>query len=159
LVWHATEGAYAGAVEWLCTRTVYNAAGEVLSGPDASAHAVVREDGGEVSQLVTLHDKAWHAEAWNRFTVGVEHASETNGFASTAQLKESARRFGWLCMHLRIPPVHGLHKPRGIVRHRDLGVAGGNHHDGPSDQVWFNVFLPAVQAELARGGFRPEYLR
>jgi len=143
LVWHATAGHYVPSIAWLCNPAA-----------DASAHLVMREDGGEVTQLVRLAEKAWHCVAWNSFTVGVEHASMGAGFASTAQLHESARVFGWLCWHLGIPPVFGLHKPKGIVRHRDLGAAGGGHSDGPSDQVWFGEYLPAVQHELTRGGFR-----
>ena len=143
IVWHATAGHYAPSVAWLC-----NVAAE------ASAHLVLREDGGECTQLVRLEEKAWHAVSWNGSSVGVEHASLGAGFASPHQLAESARVFGWLCQHLHIPPVHGLYRPRGIVRHRDLGIAGGGHSDGPSDQVWFREYLPAVQAELEKGGFR-----
>ena len=159
LVWHATDGHYAPAIAWLDTPTTYNADGSVKSGPDASAHAVVREDGGETSQLVALAAKAWHAEAWNAFTVGIEHASLDRGFASHQQLLQSARLFGWLCLHYQIPPVAGLHRPRGIVRHRDLGAAGGGHQDGPSDLIWYGEFLPAVHAELVRAGYRKAYLR
>jgi len=143
LVWHATAGHYAPSVAWLCNTTA-----------EASAHLVLREDGGECTQLVHLHEKAWHAVSWNAWSVGVEHASLGAGFASTAQLHESARVFGWLCHHLGIPPVHGLYRPRGIVRHRDLGISGGGHSDGPTDQVWFKQYLPSVQAELVAGGFR-----
>jgi N-acetyl-anhydromuramyl-L-alanine amidase AmpD len=149
LVWHATIGEYVGSCEWLCNPAA-----------DASAHLVVREDGDETTQLVRLHDKAWHAfPYWNLRSVGVEHASLTQGFAEHAQLVQSARLFGWLCVHLGIPPVHGLHKPKGIVRHRDLGAAGGSHHDGPSDGVWFNDFLPAVRSNIAGGGYRKVYAR
>jgi hypothetical protein len=115
---------------------------------------VLREDGGEATQLVHLAAKAWHAVGWNGFSVGVEHASLGQGFASSEQMARSARVFAWLCWHLAIPPVMGLHRPRGIVRHRDLGIAGGGHSDGPNDYTWFSVYLPAVQRELARGGFR-----
>lgn len=144
LVWHATIGFYAPSIVWLCEPAA-----------DASAHLVVKEHGEEVTQLVHLAAKAWHAfPTWNLVSVGVEHASLGQGFASHAQMLESARIFGWLCHDLDIPPVHGLHRPRGIVRHRDLGAAGGNHQDGPTDAAWFGEYLPAVQAELARGGFR-----
>lgn len=146
LVWHSTAGSYAGSVSWLCTPAA-----------NASAHLDIREDGGEVTQLVKLAQKAWHAAGWNPFTVGVEHASQGVGFATHQQLQESARLFGWLCLQYGIPPVHGLHQPKGIVRHLDLGVAGGGHHDGPSDTVWFHEFLPAVQHELTVGGFRKVY--
>lgn len=143
LVWHSTAGPYEASVGWLCNPI-----------SRASAHIVLDEHGAEASQLVQLAVKAWACEGWNGFTVNVEHASLGRGFASSAQLAESARVFAWLCWKLEIPPVYGLHRPRGIVRHRDLGAAGGNHSDGPTDQVWFHEYLPAVQHELARGGFR-----
>lgn len=143
LVWHATAGHYHPSVEWLCNPAA-----------DASAHLVLDEHGTEATQLVHLADKAWHAVAWNSFSVGVEHASVGAGFSTSQQLEESARVFGWLCWHLGIPPIFGLHKPKGIVRHRDLGLAGGGHADGPSDYIWFHEYLPLVQHELMRGGFR-----
>jgi hypothetical protein len=144
LVWHATAGSYAGAVSWLCQPAA-----------QASAHLVIREDGGEATQLVHLAEKAWHVyPTWNLISVGVEHASPGAGFWGHEQMLESARVFGWLCWHLSIPPVFGLHRPRGIVRHRDLGISGGGHLDGPTDATWFQVYLPQVQAELVRGGFR-----
>ena len=143
LVWHATAGHYAPSISWLCNPAA-----------QASAHLVLREDGGEATQLVHLAAKAWHCVSWNAFTVGVEHASTGAGFTGREQEQVSARVFAWLCWHLNIPPVHGLYRPKGIVRHRDLGIAGGGHSDGPTDQTWFKVFLPDVQAEFGRGGFR-----
>ena len=143
LVWHATAGHYQPSIDWLCNPAA-----------QASAHLVLREDGAEATQLVPLEEKAWHAVAANGYSVGVEHASLSAGFCSHEQLLRSARVFGWLCWHLNIPPVFGLLKAKGIVRHRDLGVAGGGHFDGPNDYTWFKVFLPAVQHELARGGYR-----
>lgn len=146
LVWHSTAGSYTSAVEWLCEPAA-----------DASAHLVLREDGGEATQLVRLAEKAWHAAGWNPWSVGVEHASFAEGFTGGEQRLRSQRVFAWLCWHLNIPPVFGLHKPKGLVRHRDLGIAGGGHFDGPTDQVWFGEYLPGVQAELKRGGFRPTW--
>jgi N-acetyl-anhydromuramyl-L-alanine amidase AmpD len=146
LVWHATEGHYGPSIAWLCDPAA-----------NASAHLVVEEHGEESSQLVHLADKAWHCEAWNAFTIGVEHASLNAGFETHDQLQQSARLFGWLCKTHKIPPLHGLHRPKGIVRHRDLGAAGGGHHDGPSDSVWFGEYLPLVHLELARDGYRKEY--
>lgn len=84
---HTCEGGYSGCVSWLRN----TAAG-------ASAHYVVKENGGEVSQLVREASKAWHIAATykcslndntecgrngassNNFTVGIEHA----GFGSQA---------------------------------------------------------------------------
>ena len=144
IVWHSTAGHYAPSIEWLC-----NPASQ------ASAHLVLREDGAEATQLVALHMKAWHAfEYWNERAVGVEHASRGRGFTGREQAERSARVFAWLCHVLKIPPVHGIGRSAGIVRHRDLGAAGGGHEDGPTDATWFGWYLPRVAAELDRGGFR-----
>lgn len=99
VVIHTCEGSYPGCWSW-------------LTNPEAraSAHYVIREDGGEVSQLVRERDRAWHVAARydctrnaghdcarngqsiNDFSVGVEHA----GYAAQAtwpraQLDASAR--------------------------------------------------------------------
>jgi hypothetical protein len=96
---HTCEGGYAGCVGWLRNTQA-----------GVSAHYVVKEDGGEISQLVREASKAWHIGATykcslnsntecarngassNNFTVGIEHA----GFASQAswpqnQIQQSAK--------------------------------------------------------------------
>jgi N-acetylmuramoyl-L-alanine amidase len=146
LVWHETAGAYAGSVAWLCNPQA-----------DASAHLVIREDGHEATQLVPLAAKAWHAyPTFNPRSVGVEHANvTTKGYATEAQLETSARVFGWLCLHLGIPPrwARGGAGP-GVCRHLDLGAAGGGHTQcGPWLAGW-ERFLDLLHAEIARGGYR-----
>lgn len=144
LVWHETAGPYAGSVSWLRNPK-----------SEASAHLVVREDGGEVSQLVPLALKAWTQAALNPRGVGIEHANVTaKGYATEAQLAVSARIFGWLCLHLDIPPrfARGGHGA-GVCRHLDLGAAGGGHTQcGPSDATW-ERFLVMLHHEIARGGY------
>lgn len=145
IVWHETAGEYRGAVSWLCDPR-----------SDASAHLVVREDGGEVTQLVKLANKAWHAQDFNARSVGVEHANVTaKGYATDAELRESARIFAWLCWHLGIPArwaPKGV--GRGVVRHSELGWAGGGHTScGPWDPGWHR-FLALLAEETHRGGFR-----
>lgn len=99
LIIHTCEGSYSS-----CLSTLTDPANA------KSAHYVVREDGGEISQLVQEAKRAWHiaatydcslnssVECWrnnvkcNDFTIGIEHA----GFASqttfpTSQIDASAR--------------------------------------------------------------------
>jgi hypothetical protein len=99
VVIHTCEGNYAGCWGWLRN----TAAG-------ASAHYVIKENGGEVTQLVREASRAWHVAAsyecsragnqqcnkngvsTNNFSVGIEHA----GFASQAsfpngQIEASAK--------------------------------------------------------------------
>lgn len=161
LVWHETAGSYAGAIAWLCTPTKYNPDGSVRSGPDASAHLVIREDGREATQLVRLSEKAWHAAAFNPESIGIEHANITpKGYATEAQLEVSARVFAWLCHRYSVPPRWSRDgSSPGIARHADLGRLGGGHTQcGPELPAWHR-FLELVHAELARGGFRPDWAK
>ncbi|HEU0015132.1 MAG TPA: N-acetylmuramoyl-L-alanine amidase [Longimicrobium sp.] len=111
---HTCEGSYTSCWSWLTN-----------SSAGASAHYVVREDGGEISQLVRESDRAWHIaatydcslnsshECWrngyssNHFTVGIEHG----GFASqtsfpVAQIDASAR------LSCDISKAHGIPRDR-----------------------------------------------
>jgi hypothetical protein len=144
LVWHETAGAYKGSVAWLCNPAA-----------QASAHLVVREDGGEVT----------HAAAFNPRSVGVEHANVTaKGYATDAQLRESARIFGWLIAQSprlfgqQIPPrwARGGNGP-GVCYHGELGAAGGGHTAcGPDHSGWLR-FLDLLHAELKQGGYRKQW--
>jgi hypothetical protein len=156
LVWHESAGSYRGGVNWLCTPTVYDFKGDVISGPDASCHLFVREDGLEATQLVHLHEKAWHASAYNPRAIGVEHANVTaKGYATDHQLRVSARIFGWLCLQYGVPPrwVRGG-IGTGVCRHMDLGSAGGGHTQcGPDLTGWLR-FLDLLHHELERGDYK-----
>ncbi|CAN5737979.1 hypothetical protein BH23GEM6_BH23GEM6_07070 [soil metagenome] len=99
IIIHSCEGGYTGCWSWLANP---------VSG--VSAHYVVKEDGSEISQLVTEASRGWHigstyncqlnngVDCWrngfsnNHFTIGVEHG----GYASQsswprAQIEASAR--------------------------------------------------------------------
>ena len=161
LVYHESAGHYAGDISWLCTPTVYDAHGHVLSGPDASATAVMREDGGEVTQIVKMADKAWAQADFNGRAVGIEHSNMTaKGYNSEQQLRESARLYAWLCWKLGIPVrvARGGHGP-GICRHLDLGAAGGGHTQCGMGDHDFERWMQMIAQEHVRGGFRPNYLR
>jgi N-acetylmuramoyl-L-alanine amidase len=145
LVWHETAGAYGGSVAWLCNPVA-----------QASAHLVIREDGLEATQLVSLHEKAWHAAYYNPVSVGVEHANVTaKGYATEEQLRVSARVFGWLCLKMGVPPrfARGGYGA-GVCRHLDLGVLGGAHLQcGPGDRDW-ERWLVMLHEEIVRGSYR-----
>lgn len=149
LVYHETAGHYAGDVSWLCNPKA-----------DASAHAVLREDGKELTQLVRLHDKAWHAAYYNPHSIGIEHSNVTSkGYSTEAQLQESARLFGWLCVTFDIPvriakPGHWV----GICRHQDLGALGGGHTQCGMGDANFHRWLEMIHEQVQRGGYRNSYL-
>jgi N-acetyl-anhydromuramyl-L-alanine amidase AmpD len=123
IIVHTCEGSYVGCWSWLT-----NAASGV------SAHYVVDEDGGEISNLVTEPLRAWHIGARydcalnrgrrcdlgdvqsNHFTVGIEHG----GFAAqatfpTRQIETSAR------LACAISQRHGIPRDnQHIVAHGQL---------------------------------------
>ncbi len=121
VVIHSCEGGYAGCWGWLRNTQA-----------QASAHYVVKEDGGEITQLVREADRAWHVAAayrcnlnnnvdcgkngvsTNHFSVGIEHG----GFASQAvwpanQVEESAKL------------TCNITRNQGIVRDRNHIVSHG----------------------------------
>jgi hypothetical protein len=150
LVWHETAGSYAGSVAWLCNPRAA-----------ASAHIVVREDGNAATQLVALHEKAWHAAHYNAHAVGIEHANVTpKGYATEHQLRVSGRIFGWLCLHLGVPPRWARGgEGRGVCYHGELGALGGGHTAcGPNSAGWHR-FLDYLHAEVARGHYRDEWAK
>jgi hypothetical protein len=148
LVWHETAGSYNGAVSWLKNPRA-----------QASAHLIVNETGSHAVQLVHLAEKAWHACNYNPRAVGVEHANiSAKGYATSQQLAVSARIFGWLCLHLSIPPrwARGGVGP-GVCYHGELGTAGCGHTQCGPDKTGWLVFLDMLHAEIARGGYRKNW--
>ncbi len=141
VVVHDTEGAYAGAIAWFA-----QARSEV------SAHFVLREDGGEATQMVDLAKNAWHVCAFNRRSVGLEIAGkESAGFSDAAWLA-AARIVAYLLHHLQIPcrfAEAGVGP--GFCRHYDLGRAGGGHDDPTTDAAKWAWFCDRAKAEYARG--------
>jgi len=66
---HTVQGSYAGCISW-------------FKNPDAScsAHYVLRSSDGQVTQMVTEANKAWHVGSENPYTIGYEH----EGYVSDA---------------------------------------------------------------------------
>ncbi|MFD2718518.1 N-acetylmuramoyl-L-alanine amidase [Hymenobacter monticola] len=59
---HTVQGTYAGCISWFknCSANV-------------SAHYVVRSSDGQITQMVTEANKAWHIGSENPYTIGTEH--------------------------------------------------------------------------------------
>ena len=59
---HTVQGTYAGCISWFknCSASV-------------SAHYVVRSSDGQVTQMVSEANKAWHIGSENPYTIGTEH--------------------------------------------------------------------------------------
>ena len=64
---HTIQGSYFGAISWSqnCTSNV-------------SFHYVIRSSDGQVTQMVSEQDKAWHVGSENPYTIGYEHEGYVN---------------------------------------------------------------------------------
>jgi N-acetyl-anhydromuramyl-L-alanine amidase AmpD len=143
LVLHDCEGGYAAPVNWF-----------LMKESQVSAHFVCKEDGSEVTQMVELADKAWHACNFNSRSVGWEMGGYAAKGFSDALLDTTALAFAYLCHHLQIPVRHarGGVGP-GIESHWGLGAAGGGHSDPSRDPAFMDSFVARVAAHAARGDF------
>jgi hypothetical protein len=143
IILHDCEGGYEGSIRWF-----------EVSRSNVSAHYVVREDGGEVTQMVDLADDAWHACTFNRRSVGVEMSSFASRGFDAPLLASAARMFAYLCIHVQIPVRHArAGVGPGIAAHNDLGAAGGGHHDPSDDPLSWRNSLAWSTASTARAIF------
>lgn len=155
VVIHSCEGGYAGCWGWLRNPQA-----------SASAHYVVKEDGGEITQLVREADRAWHVAAayrcslnnnvdcgkngvsTNHFSVGIEHG----GFASQAswpanQVEESAKL------------TCNITRNQGIIRDRNHIVSHGQlqpeTRTDPGPNWPWSSYISRVRAICGDGGGNP----
>jgi N-acetylmuramoyl-L-alanine amidase/Phage tail lysozyme len=141
VVVHDTEGSYSGAVSW-------------FQKPESqvSAHYVIREDGGEATQMVALDKKAWACVAFNSRSVNIEMAGfASKGFGDPEWLA-LADVVAFLLHFLQIPCrwAAGGVGP-GFCSHYDLGAAGGGHTDPTTDPLVWASFADLVKQEYAKG--------
>lgn len=59
---HTVQGSYAGCISWFQNPSA-----------NVSAHYVLRSSDGQVTQMVSEVDKAWHVGTENPYTIGYEH--------------------------------------------------------------------------------------
>jgi transposase InsO family protein len=145
IVLHRPVGSYAGALATL-TRP----------GSDASAH-VLTDSNRRAAQLVPWDRKAWACATFNTVSYNVEVDDDAWNGRDPGALATAARIVGFLCARTGIPAVwqrQPLHHP-GIVRHADLGRAGGGHTDPTLDVMAWRRFVVECANEVRRGGFRP----
>lgn len=148
IVVHRPVGSYHGSVDWLCNPK-----------SQASCHVITegnKTGADEATQLVPWNAKAWHAMAFNDISYGVETDDNCWDGTDKHAFDVAARIVAFLCKRTGIPPhmsSHPLSVP-GVVRHFDLGRAGGGHSDPTTDPKLWLEFMRQVQTEYQRGGFR-----
>lgn len=149
IVVHDTEGGYGGAVQWFANRH-----------SQVSAHLVLKEDGSEATQMVPYAKKAWHCASFNSRSIGLEMAGFAKDGYGENELAVAARIVAFLLQKHGLPPRWAKGgNGSGFCRHYDLGAAGGGHNDPTTDDKVWAAFVARVQAEVKRGGFRPDWGR
>ena len=99
----------------------------------------------------TSPDNAWHACTFNRRSVGVEMGGFTSRGFDAPLRATCARVFAFFCYHLQIPVRHArAGVGPGIASHKDLGPAGGGHHDPSDDPSFMQRFIGLVRETIVR---------
>jgi N-acetylmuramoyl-L-alanine amidase-like protein len=97
----------------------------------ASSHIGNDAEGNDI-RMVPDDAKAWTQAAYNSIALSIEqigHASQSSW--PRAQLENTARWLAHWSRKYDIPLVRST--ARGVCQHKDLGAAGGGHHDcGPN---------------------------
>ncbi|HEV7763618.1 MAG TPA: N-acetylmuramoyl-L-alanine amidase [Thermoanaerobaculia bacterium] len=101
---HIAQGSYAGTISWF-----KNCAASV------SAHYVVRSSDGQVTQMVSEANTAWHVASHNSYSIGIEH----EGFAEDCAWYTTAMYNGSSLLTRDIADSHGI--PRTATYDASLG--------------------------------------
>ena len=112
------------------------AIGNWFQNPSARASSHVCTDNeGNSARYVRDAEKAWHCAAYNRMSLGIEQILPADGTELTRDLyRETARWVARWSKMYRIPIRTGVVQSgrvvkAGVIRHSDLGAAGGGHAD------------------------------
>ncbi len=78
---HTVQGTYSGCISWFKNCSA-----------NASAHYVIRSSDGQVTQMISEANKAWHVGSENPYTIGTEHEGYVSDPAwyTTAMYNSSA---------------------------------------------------------------------
>ena len=139
-VLHDCQGSYLGSITTFLGNN---------NGNPVSAHFVLKDDGSEVTQMVDLADKAWHAVDLNPRSVGLEMAGYAERGYSDVELDNAAKIMAYLCHTLGVPARHARGGAgAGIESHYGLGKAGGGHSDPSVEPDFMDKFVARVQAHM-----------
>src|SRR5688572_26881680 len=149
IVVHVTEGSFWGSVRWLRNHRSHG-----------SSHYVISR-GGDIVQLVSTSDVAWHAgNRWvNRHSIGIEHEGFTRrGGFTKAQYEASAKLVAYLAARARMPLDR-----RHVIGHAEVpspggGVGGSDHHTDPGKKWNWKRYMALVR-RFAADPEKPRYTR
>jgi N-acetyl-anhydromuramyl-L-alanine amidase AmpD len=117
IVLHVTEGSFWGSVRWLRNHRSHG-----------SSHYVISR-GGDIVQLVSTSDVAWHAgNRWvNLHSIGIEHEGFTRrGGFTQAQYEASAKLVAYLAARAGMPVDR-----RHVIGHDEVPNPSGPHGRRP----------------------------
>jgi N-acetyl-anhydromuramyl-L-alanine amidase AmpD len=152
IVIHTCEGTYSSCWSWLT-----NTASGV------SAHYVVKEDGGEISQLVRESDRGWHVGASydpslnggsmsalsgvsvNHFSVGIEHGGSASQSSFPAGQIEASAKLSCDISKGQAVPVDSYH----IVAHGKLQPAS---RTDPGPNWPWSSYISKIKGYCGTGG-------
>lgn len=155
VVLHRPVGGYEGSIRTLCDPNKKDAQGRDAR---VSAH-LITDSNREATQLVPWDKKAWTAGTFNSASYNLEIDDNAWDGTDWNAFRTAARITAFLCKRTGIPPVwtrDPLNKP-GVIRHYDLGKAGGGHTDPTLDEKLWRRFVARVKAEHDHGGFKPTW--
>jgi hypothetical protein len=139
VVAHDCEGSYRGSISWFA---------QLRS--EVSAHIVLRDDGGEATQMVPFAKKAWHACSVNPRSIGVEIAGYEKAGFSASEINADANIIAWLLHSYAIPCRWAEHgQGAGFCSHWDTGALGGGHTDITTDPAVWQAFAARVREAYA----------
>jgi N-acetyl-anhydromuramyl-L-alanine amidase AmpD len=150
VVVHVTEGSFWGSVRWLRNRRSHG-----------SSHYVVSRR-GEIVQLVSTSDVAWHAgnRRYNSRSIGIEHEGWTRrGGFTRAQYRASARLTAWLA-HRAGMPLDRRH----VIGHDEVpdpsgpGYGGVSHHTDPGRKWSWKRYMELVR-HFGKNPVQPRYVK
>lgn len=144
---HDCEGSYQGSVAVFLQQR---------GAQSVSAQLVLNDDGTEVTYMVPVTKKAWHACDFNSRSVGIEMAGFTaKGFAAS-ELQADALIVAWLLRKLGIPCQDAQGgKYSGFTSHYALGAAGGGHSDPTTDPAVWAGYVARVTVAYEELGKAP----
>jgi N-acetyl-anhydromuramyl-L-alanine amidase AmpD len=151
VVIHVTEGHFVSSVRWLRNPR-----------SRGSAHFVVSKN-GQIVQLVSVTDVAWHAGNtwWNRHSIGIEHEGRTaTGGFTPAEYRASAQLVAYLAHRYGIPldRTHVIGHNEVPNPYRPGHYGGADAHQDPG-RHWNWAYYMALVRHFERDPVVPRFTR
>ena len=134
IVIHTIEGYYEGAQRWFQNPAA-----------DVSTQFCVRSRDGEVTQMVSTREKAWHVGPHNAHALGIEHEGfvDEPAWYTWESYRSSARLARWLADRHDIPRDRGH-----IVGHSELP---GQTHEDPGPGWDWDMYMALIEDVVPQG--------